>query len=137
MRKAALLGIILMAFVVGLCSEASAGLINYDRLKKRSGGAPAEQPARKGYKKEVQGSRRDWMKTEPAVKNNVERRYDINRDGKLQTAEVKILLRDVVDEVESKGRYSVYNSDVLVEYDTNKDRIINSFEADEIRKDVR
>lgn len=121
------LGIII--FSAGMCLEVSAGLINYDRRQKRLG----DEGTQTGAMVEM----RDWMRREPRVTNRVEERYDINRDGKLQTAEVKIFLRDVIDEVQDKGRYSALNSDVLKEYDKNKDKMINKYELTEIIKDVR
>ena len=77
-----------------------------------------------------------WMQTEPQVKTKKEEMYDSNRDGKLQKAEVKIFLRDVIDEANQKGGYQI-DSPILKEYDKSGDNIISKYEAQEISKVVR
>ena len=62
--------------------------------------------------------------------------YDSNRDGKLQTAEVKIMLRDFIDVVYEKNG-AMYKSPILKEYDKNKDGLINKYEAEVIDAQVR
>jgi hypothetical protein len=123
MRKNLFIVSLAALFLLGAFQPVFAGLIDYDRRNRRSATAGEDAP--------------EWWKTEPDVKNKLERRYDTNRDGKLQTAEVKILLRDVVDEIETKGRYSVYSTDVLREYDKNRDRVIDKTEVEGIIKHVR
>lgn len=109
-------------------SSAQAGLINYDRrnrmLKESTGNPVAPEE-----------SLPLWMQKLPPVNNRTERRYDINRDGYLQTAEVKIMLRDVIETVEEKGGAEVI-SDILKEYDKNRDGVINRYELAEIKRDV-
>ncbi len=73
-----------------------------------------------------------WRLQAPDATGAVERRYDINRDGILQTAETKIFLRDVIDVIEAKGGYTI-NSDILKEYDKNKDGVISKIELPEIK----
>ncbi len=105
-------------------------MIDYERiqrLKARGGVTTLLDKERESYPQ--------WVITEPTVKDPVERLYDINRDSKLQTAEVKTFLRDVLEEIESKNGYLV-DSDILKEYDKNKDGIISKYESDDIRKQV-
>lgn len=123
MKKDVFVVSLVVLLLLGVFEPVSAGLIDYDRRSRRLGTSKEDAP--------------EWWKAEPDVKNKLERRYDINRDGKLQTAEVKILLRDVVDEIQEKGRYSVYSSDILKEYDKNRDRVIDKTEVEGIIKHVR
>lgn len=129
-----LLSAVLVSFL--LIESAWAGLINYDR-RNRQGPPPK---AATGTSKPAPASAAEvklpaWMKTPPKVNTKTEALYDTNRDGKLQTAEVKILLRDVVSTVEAKGGYPV-DADVLKEYDKNRDAVINRYELIEIKKDA-
>ena len=111
-------------------SLAEAGLINYERRSRMLKGGGGAAPAA-GQEENLP----QWMKTMPPVNNRTERRYDVNRDGYLQTAEVKIFLRDVVDQVEQRGGVEVI-SDILKEYDKNRDGIINRYEVTDIKKDA-
>ncbi len=77
-----------------------------------------------------------WAQTLPTVDGKVEQRYDINRDGLLQTSETKILLRDVMAEIKANGTYNIGDTPFLKAYDKNHDGIINKFEAEEIKKDL-
>jgi len=79
-----------------------------------------------------------WQATPPKVNGEIEKRYDINRDKILQSAEIKILLRDVVDEVtENKAYfYNTADSALLKEYDKNKDGIIDNIEIKIIEQDL-
>ncbi len=103
----------------------SAQLINYGRR--------AGSPAPRNVNDETAPK---WAKELPKVVNSSERRYDINRDGLLQSAEVKVMLRDVIETVEERGSVIVY-SDILKDYDANKDRYITPAELDKIREDVK
>lgn len=112
--------------------DANAGLINYDRRNKPGvapsrGGAPARVPAPVVVPA--------WMKTPPGVKNAAEKVYDVNRDGKLQPAEVKIYLRSVIETIESKGGFTI-NSDILREYDKNRDGVISRYELPDLKRDA-
>ncbi len=126
-----------ISFLLVLCFAAVnmslAGLVDYDRLN------------RIGARKALSGSYGDnvdekelpgWFKVEPKVTMEEERVYDSNRDGKLQRAEVKILLRDFIDIVYEKNG-AMYKSLILKEYDRNRDGLINKYEAEEIDKQVR
>lgn len=79
-----------------------------------------------------------WKANPPKVAGEVEKRYDINRDRILQSAEVKTLLRDVIEEVDVNKSYlyNVADSAVLKEYDKNKDGIIDNIEVKVIESDV-
>ena len=125
-------------FYFAVTSLCFAGLIDYDRLRRiqerrrLSAIASQEQVQKKAEDDTVP----EWMIEEPKVTNKIEDAYDVNRDGKLQSAEVKILLRDVLDQVKEKGGFTL-NMGVLKEYDKNKDGFISRLEAEEIIKDVR
>ena len=126
MKKFIRLFSLLFIFSLMFCQLAQAQL-----LKRRPGGAPpVVQPTNQGN-----ATGPAWQKDWPEVKNQDEDRYDINRDGKLQTAEVKIYLRDVIKEVMDKGGFRV-NSNVLKAYDKNRDGVISKYELEQIRQDV-
>lgn len=137
--------ILTVLFVANVCY---AGLINYDRRNRnlqRAADAPATPapvpvPTRTApgwsAKKDVAVTVPKWMVTAPRVSNRFERRYDANKDRRLQVAEVKRFLSDVIKEVENDGRYKV-NSDILKIYDTNRDGVIRRYELGPMRKDLR
>lgn len=122
MRKVLGVVVCLMVIILSAGRIVHAGLINYERRNRLLRGEPtAELPG--------------WMKKIPLVKNRYERRYDVNRDGKLQTAEVKVLLRDVVRLVEKKGG-ALIRSDILLEYDESNSGIIELDELDKLKEDA-
>ncbi len=135
MRKAiVLLGFIVMSLFIINTHPCFAGLIDYDRLnkikaKKQSAATPKKTQA-------AEDTRPAWLKGEPKVTSKIEQEYDINRDEKLQSAEVKVFLRDVLDQIDEKGGYTI-NSDILKEYDKNRDGVVSRYEAEAIRKQVR
>ncbi|MFP4472777.1 MAG: hypothetical protein ACLFPX_02760 [Candidatus Omnitrophota bacterium] len=106
----------------------SAQLINYGRRNKYLKGRSDVE--------EGEETLPEWVRELPRVINDLERRYDVNRDGLLQTAEVKVFLRDVIDEVSRRNRIEI-ETDILKEYDKNNDRMIELFELERIRKDVQ
>lgn len=57
------------------------------------------------------------------VRMRLEESYDINGNRKLETQEIKILLKFVIGEVKAKGKYPV-NSDLLSIHDANQDGMI-------------
>ena len=65
------------------------------------------------------------------VTNQVEELYDINKDGNLQSDEVKSFLKDVSAAVEKKGNFTV-SSEVLKPYDKNNDGMISRNELSDI-----
>ena len=111
-----------------------AGLIDYERLNKNKTPKAAQQA--KEQKPPEEDTRPKWMITEPVVKTETEKKYDINRDGKLQLAEVKIYLRDTLDVINEKGGITI-NSEILKEYDKNKDGVISKYESIKIKDLVR
>ncbi len=117
-------------------TSSRAGLIDYERINRIKYGKPAGvQDAKGGSAKEVDDFPQ-WLKVEVQVTSETERRYDANGDGKLQSAEAKVFLREVLGQVKEKGGYTV-NSDILKEYDKNKDGLISRLEAEAIKLYVR
>jgi len=129
MKKVIRIGLWIVVLMLAGTQIASAQLINYGRRNQFINGT-SESP------KEDDMTVPDWAKTLPKVSNSSERRYDINRDGMLQSAEVKVMLRDTIEAVESRGSVAVY-SDILKGYDINKDRYITSGELDKMRQDAQ
>ena len=130
--------IYLISFFLLLCCTvvniSLAGLIDYNRLNQIG----ARKTVSGSYGENVdEADLPSWFKVEPKVTIDEERVYDANRDGKLQKAEVKIMLRDFVDTVHEKGGAMYYRSQILKEYDINKDGVISKFEAEAIDKQVR
>ena len=123
-------GIGLLLFMIADISRA--GLLDYDRLNKKRG--QADGSASRGLATPVAPAVPFWAIQTPRVGSAIEKRYDINRDGLMQTSEVKIYLRDVIDVVEEKGGYIV-DSDILKAYDKNKDGVINKYELSEVKAD--
>jgi len=120
-----LVTILLSAFGAG---TVQAQMINYERRNKNLGKATAPAPAAKPYTPPAAMS--------PMVNNSTERRYDANRDGRLQTSEMKRFLADVLLQVQRSGRY-VIDSDLLKKYDANGDGIIGRYELNSLREDSR
>lgn len=112
-------------------SYSFAGLIDYKRIKRIR-----EQKAQGIPLSDEDKNVPDWMITEPDVTNEVEKKYDFNRDKKLQTSEIKIYLRDVIEEVNKKGGYSV-DSDILKPYDKNNDAAVTKGELEKIEEHAR
>ena len=124
-----------LIMTITFCSLAHAGLINYKR--RGTGGAA---PTGGGYNRPAPQAAApatgpSWKRQSPRAETADEKKYDINRDGLLQTAEIKIYLRDVIDGIAQKGGYTV-DSNILKEYDKNKDGVISAYELPEIRNDV-
>ncbi len=120
-----------------IVSSVFAGLIDYERLKRiQDRRRLAEEAAKSQAPSQEDDSIAQWMIVEPKVKAKIEGDYDVNHDGKLQAVEVKIFLRYVLGQVREKGGYT-HDSDVLMEYDKNKDGLISRLEAEQISKDAR
>lgn len=77
-----------------------------------------------------------WAKELPEPQNAEEESFDINRDGKLQSAEVKVYLRGIMKRVEARSYVNV-TTDILREYDKNKDGVINVSELALMREHVK
>ena len=133
-RTIGFIGVLILAAVLAF-DAGYAQLIDYERLERRKTEKRSlfaqPPPAVSSMGEDVP----EWIKETPAVTNQVEQRYDSNRDGKLQSFEVRIFLRDVLDTIDAKGGYTV-NSDILKEYDINRDGIISVTEAKKIREDI-
>ena len=121
------MSVILLFFAI----QSFAGLINYERLRRFKERQAAGETDLK-FKDVAVPS---WMDYEPRAKTEQEKKYDINRDGILQIAETKIFLRDVLVVISQKGGFTL-DSDILKEYDKNKDSFISRTESAEITKDV-
>ncbi len=126
------MGIFLVFSFLGVAvwaGESSAQLINYGRRNVYvKGNTPGST--------EVVENVPEWARVLPEVKNREDEKYDTNRDGWLQSAEVKVMLRDVLVNVDKKGLVKI-ESDVLKEYDVNKDGYIKPNEIARIRQDVK
>ena len=116
-----------LLFGLLIASSSYAQLINYGRRNRFVGNRNAS---------ENEEDLPAWALELPKVKTREERRYDINRDGKLQSAEVKVFLRDVIERVEKRSYVNV-TSDILRGYDMNKDGVINTYELDKIKEHVQ
>ena len=134
--------IVLVSFV--FISLAQAQLINYDRRNRRPGAAPAatRRPAVRAKTVKPPSvalgtgtSAPGWKDIAPSAKSRLERQYDFNRDGKLQSSEVKQYLRYVIRQIERRGTYK-YKSDFLTVYDKNGDGAISKAELTNLREDV-
>ncbi|MDZ4242371.1 MAG: hypothetical protein U1D99_06055, partial [Candidatus Omnitrophota bacterium] len=98
MRKSFLLLVAGISVLFVFSEVAQAQLINYNRRRGAGAARPAPAkpaPAAAASTDEAEKPAPFWAQTAPAVTNAVEKKYDVNRDGKLQPAEVKIYLRDV------------------------------------------
>lgn len=129
--------IAVLAVILIVASHSFAQLINYDRLNKaraQKGLAPIPVP---GKTTDVsQPPEPFWAKGDTKVTTKEEQAYDVNNDGKLQKAEVKIFLRDNLDEIDKKGGVTV-SSPILKAYDKSGDGIVSRLEAEKIRQEVR
>jgi hypothetical protein len=82
-----------------------------------------------------------WMQVEPTLKTEDEKKFDANRDGRFQPAETKVYLRRSYQEIQDNAGANmagkdVRDSDVLKEYDTNKNGIISKSESEKMKKDA-
>ena len=110
-----------------------AQLINHQR--RAAGGYKAPPPADPAPAAETPTANENPAAANTApdfkVTNQVEELYDINKDGNLQSDEVKSFLKDVSTAVERKGNFTV-SSEVLKQYDKNNDGMINRTELSDI-----
>ena len=151
------LSVLVIAALVS--STCFAGLINYERRNKTQNTTTTsrttssyQKPAMKAEDsssnkygtsteismnrdKPVTASMPAWMKTPPRVRNSAEKKFDSNRNGTLESAEVAMLLKDAVSTINSRGSVSI-SSDILKEYDRNGDGTINRYEALSITEDL-
>ena len=135
MRNRILVVGIFMLFILMVANACHAGMINYKRRDKTLDAPKARTTGTvKSPKKPV--ALAPEMKKSPKATNWTERKYDKNRDGSLQSSEVKALLRDVANQVSKKGSYKI-NTNILKQYDRNKDGKISGPEARKITADLR
>ncbi len=127
MRKKFVFVFLSAVLSLSFAGSACAGLINYERVNRIKAGRPASSPTATAAEK-ASADLPGWMKTMPNAVSAAEKTFDVNRDGKLQTAEVKVYLRDVLDTIKEKGGYTI-DSDVLKEYDRNRDGVISRYES--------
>ncbi len=141
MRRISIMTVICFFLASLVIQQCWAGLIDHERLNRRRGLPLSNEKAQAAKAKaaEVPEAKMElpkWITEPPVVKGSTDRKYDVNNDGKLQKSEVTILLRDVLDIVEEKGGYQV-DSDMLKEYDKNRDGLLTKVEAIQIREHVR
>ncbi|MDP8264954.1 MAG: EF-hand domain-containing protein [Candidatus Aceula lacicola] len=132
MRRKFIILTSLCIFALMFCFDCFAGLIDWER-RNRYLKDKQQELGSEGVLSE--DALPEWMRKEPRVKTKDEKRHDINRDGKLQPAESKVYLRRVIRKVENGGKV-VSTSEILKEYDKNKDGVITQTEVIEIRGDV-
>ena len=129
MKKAVYLGLIVVLFSAFCAQIVAAQLIDYSRRNKTQA-APAARPAA------VMPATTTASTSTAKALTRQERRYDLNGDGVLQSDEMTMFLKDVVDGVEKDGRY-VVNSDILKQYDSNDDGYISKYEAAAIMRVIK
>ncbi|MFH1360055.1 MAG: hypothetical protein ABIJ41_03345 [Candidatus Omnitrophota bacterium] len=140
MRKKIIVIAIWVIFSLAITPWCDAQMVNYKRLKNTNN--QTERVVRETKPKVsvpqpvASESTPKWMTTESSVKNRNEKAYDVNRDGRLQSWEAKVLLKDVVAQVDKKGSY-VIDSDILKEYDKNRDGTISRSEASLIKTQAK
>ncbi len=129
--------VIVIGIVIALvvCAQGFAGLVDWgarDRYLKEQEEAAKE--ASQSLK--INQNLPRWMQVEPTVKTDDEQKFDVNRDGVFQPNETKVYLRRAYQEIQDGTGKNVSNSEVLKEYDANKDGIISKLESEKIKKDA-
>jgi|GEM_PF-581584 len=130
--------VVIMIFLA-LPAQSFAGLVDWEA---RNRYLKAQEEAAKTTSQDPKMSKDlpHWMQVEPTVKTDEEKKFDVNKDGVFQPAETKVYLRTVSQEVQDgsglnvAGR-NVQNSEVLKEYDANKDGIVSKLESEKMKKD--
>ena len=124
--------VLLCVFTLAFCLDCFAGLVDWERRNRYL----KEKQQESGSEFTLgEDALPNWMKQEPRITAREEKRYDANRDRKFQPAESKVYLRRVIRKVESGGKV-VSTSEILKEYDKDKDGVISLIEVDEIKEDV-
>ena len=133
MKRTIKLFSVFLMFTFVFVNASYSQLINHNRRKKGTGSGRVAASAKTPVKPvEVP----QWMRRAPRARNSQEKRYDKNRDGRLQSNEVKKFLADIIDVVESRGAVSV-SSDILKIYDVNRDGVIRKSELSGIKADIK
>ena len=142
MAKNIMIVAVLSVLIFVVTPDGYAQLIDWSRRQGTPPAAPASAPVRQRAvstpsQPTVAPTRQPgWLQTAPSVSSRTDRRYDVNRDGKLQSAEIKVFLRDVIDQISRRGSYKV-DSQLLEEYDKNNDGIIDRSEVRDLVGDVK
>jgi len=137
MKKTFILLMALVMLTVVFVQAGQAQLINYNRRQKKPPAARAAKPAASTYAAPAPAKKMPlWMTTEPKVSNRYEKLYDTDRNGRLDDREAKELLADVVSDVNRRGQVRI-STNILREYDINKDGKISSYEVSRIAFDLR
>jgi len=128
-----------MAFLLISATKSLAGLVDWEA---RNRYLKAQEEAAKNSPQDAKVSTElpRWMQVEPNVKTQDEKKFDVNKDGVFQPAETKVYLRTVYQQVQDGSGKNVtgkdvQNSEVLKEYDINKDGMISKTEAEKMKKD--
>lgn len=121
---------VLSVMALLITQSVSAQMINYKRLR-----GETSAPVGSAASAEESGAPQ-WIRNAPRAVTSTERRYDFNRDGRLQAGEAISFLRLVIQEVERRGGYEI-DSDFLREYDRNRDGYINRYEVEAVKRDIR
>lgn len=137
MKKQQILSVAAVVALALTAQTASAQLIDYSR-RNRTPARPAQartaqKPASTYGTSMTANNSAQGVNGTYEVKTRFEKKYDLNRDGKLTGKEVRALLADTVKEVESEGR-AVVISYVLEQYDVNGDGYISQYEVTAINK---
>lgn len=136
--------VLIVAMLFTMVGVSHAQMINYKRrnqkttVKKSNADMPKKSMAQSSqdsinyYRRDYQdvGSQAQ-VSSDPQVTNRVERLYDLNRDGYLQSDEVNDFYKDVVSSVRNRGSFRV-SSDLLKGFDANRDGRISRYEITEI-----
>jgi Ca2+-binding EF-hand superfamily protein len=76
-----------------------------------------------------------WKDTRHSVTTPAEKRYDNNQNGWLEPEEMKKILSDKYAAIKAQGQAKV-DTDMEFGYDTDTDGVIDSKEAEELKKDL-
>lgn len=109
-------------------SQTDAQLINYGRRNKFLRATNPDMTEEESIPQ--------WARELVEPQSTEERRFDTNRDGRLQSAEVKVYLRGIIEQVEDRGYVSAV-TDLLREYDRNRDGMINASELERMKEHVK
>lgn len=145
--KKTLMVIMALFLVLGIAQISYAGLLKPPKAKPGAApaapAAPTWAPAKattsaapaKAAAVEAVATVPSWVTSAPMAQTEEEKKYDMNSDGELQPSEVRIYLRDVIDNVSSLGEVPA-DSSILKAYDTNSDGVISKGESEKLLEDV-
>ena len=113
-----------------------AGLLNHEAEDPNPQPSPQQDQVPAQPIQPQQHQQPQWKQNLPKAVTREEKRYDVNHDGYLQSAEVRVFLRDVAEEAQASGIVKI-ESDILKEYDSNMNGEIDPQEAQKIVEDTR